>query len=232
MSEHVHVSDLRFDRLLAGELADDVAAAVRADASGCVVCETRLAQLTRDSELFAQRPALMATSRRRRMWWIAAPIAMAAAAAVMLLVRTEPPPSGERVKGTADAQLVVLAGRPGAMRVVQSGDHVRGGEYLQVGYSAQRDGFGAVLSRDGAGSTTVYVNAAPSVMVPLAAGRDQAFPGSTLLDDTLGGEIIVVLWCERPLGLEPLVQELATTGDVVAPAGCTTRRVTYTKGPR
>jgi hypothetical protein len=232
VTEHVHVSDLRWDRLLAGELSDDAAAALRADAQGCVVCETRLAQLTRESELFAQRPAL-AAPRRRRLWWIvAAPIGMAAAAAVLLLARTEPPPTGERIKGTGDAQLVVLAGQPGAMRMVENGDHVRGGEYLQVGYSAQRDGFGAVLSRDGAGATNVYVQAAPSVMVALAAGRDQAFPGSTLLDDTRGFEVIVALWCERALGLPPLVQELATTGDVVTPAGCTKRRVTFTKDPR
>ena len=232
MTEHVHVSDLRWDRVLAGELSDDVAATVRADASGCVVCETRLAQLTRESELFAQRPALVAPSRRRKWWIVAAPLGVAAAAAVMLLVRTDPRPPGERVKGSRDAQLVVLAGQPGAMRVVESGDHVRAGEYLQVGYSAQRDGFGTVLSRDGAGSANAYVMAAPSEMVALAAGRDQPFPGSTLLDDTLGSEIVVALWCERPLGLQALVQELATTGDVAAPAGCTKRRVTLSKDPR
>jgi hypothetical protein len=230
VTEHVHVSDLRWDRLLAGELADDAAAALRAEATGCAACEMRLAQLTRDSERFAQRPALVAP-RRRRMWWIAAPIGMAAAAAVMLLVRTDDHPT-ERVKGPADATLIVLAGQRDAMHVVQTGDHVRAGEYLQIGYSATRDGFGAVVSRDGAATTSIYVPAGGTVMVALAAGRDQAFPGSTLLDDTLGEETVIALWCERALALPPLVQELATTGDIAAPTGCTKRRLTFTKDPR
>ncbi len=231
MSDHVHVSDLRFDRLIAGELDDTAAASVRADASACVVCSTRLAHLTRESELFARRPPLVAPSRRR-MWWIAAPVVIAAAAAVMVFVRTDAP-SGERTKGPDEPSLIVLTGAPEQRpHVLSSGDRVRAGDYVQVAYSAKRDGFGAVLSRDGAGTTSVYVPADGSVMVPLPAGISAAYPSSTILDDTLGVENLVVLWCDRPLGLQALVAELAANGDVAAPQGCTARRVTFTKEAR
>jgi hypothetical protein len=166
------------------------------------------------------------------MWWIAAPVVIAAAAAVTLFVRTGAP-SGERTKGPDEPSLLVLTGAPEQHpHVLSSGDRVRPGDDVQVAYSAKRDGFGAVLSRDGAGTTSVYVPAGGSVMVPLPAGISAAYPASTILDDTLGVENLVALWCDRPLGLQALVAELAATGDVAAPHGCTARRVTFTKEPR
>ena len=166
------------------------------------------------------------------MWWLAAPVVIAAAAAAVLFVRTESRPA-ERTKGPGDTALIVLSGAPEQRpHVLSSGDRVRAGDYLQVAYSAKRDGFGAVLSRDGAGTTSVYVPAGGSAMVPLPASIDAAYPASTILDDTLGVENVVALWCDVPLGLAPLVAELGATGDIAAPHGCIARRVTFTKEPR
>src|SRR5690606_21655844 len=107
MTDHVHVSDLRWDRLLAGELAENAKADVLAAAGACPVCAERLATLTRESEAFAQRPFAV-TRPRRRVAWLAAPAVLAAAAAIVLVVRarTEPEPPGERAKGDGPQLLV------------------------------------------------------------------------------------------------------------------------------
>jgi hypothetical protein len=74
--------------------------------------------------------------------------ACAAAAAVTLFVRTGAP-SGERTKGPDEPSLLVLTGAPEQHpHVLSSGDRVRPGDYVQVAYSAKRDGFGAV-AREG-----------------------------------------------------------------------------------
>lgn len=229
MSEHSHISDLRFDRLLAGELGGDAAAAVRADAAGCERCAARLAELTRDSEAFAARPPLVAMSRRRRGWWIAAPVVLAAAAAVVLLVRARPPDSGTRIKG-GGVQLMIEAGPRDALAVVASGDRIHPDDYLQVRYSAKTDGFGAVLSRDGAGSVSVYVPASGGDMVALPAGELQPFPESTRLDDVLGDERVFVVWCPTQHALQAWIAEIQAKNDLQTE--CTLRRIDLVKERR
>nr|MDQ3369864.1 DUF4384 domain-containing protein [Myxococcota bacterium] len=58
-----HVSDLRWDRLLAGELAADAKTTALAHAGACAACAARLAVLTRESEAFAQLPPFTAAPR-------------------------------------------------------------------------------------------------------------------------------------------------------------------------
>ena len=57
------------------------------------------------------------------------------------------------------------------------------------------------------------------------AGTLQSFPGSTILDDVVGAEVVVIVWCETARPLAPLIGELRAAGNVTAPAGCTLDRV-------
>lgn len=247
-----HVSDLRWDRLLAGELAAEVAAEAHAHAARCTACAARLRGLTAERDAFQVRPIAISLSRPRRRWFPAL-IPVAAAAAVLLALRVRPGPGDdgpveERTKGhigmsapaaspageaahaaSAGTVLLLSAGRPEALRPVASGDVVRPGDYLQAGYTTTRSGFGAVLSRDGAGSVTAYVPSGGENMMPLAPGTERSFPLSTILDATLGDERIAIVWCETAHPLAPLLAALRDGRPIAAPEDCTVREVTLDK---
>ena len=226
---HVHVSDLRWDRRLAGELDAEAKAATDVAIDECPACAARWAELVRDHAGFPQRPPLVLARRRR--WWPVVPVGvLAAAAAVVLVVRGggDGEGGGERVKG-GGASLVVAAGPQGRVAPVTSGDRVRPGDFVQAGYSATRAGFGTVLARDGSGAAMTYVPSRGDAMVALAAGELRSYPESTVLDDVVGEEILIVVWCEAAQPLAPLVAELGTRGDITPPAGCTHRRVVLDK---
>ena len=223
---HVHVSDLRWDRLLAGELAAEAAAAARAEAEACDGCRARLEQITRERDAFATRRVPV---RRTRWWRLAAPAALAAAAAaVVLVVRRPSDEAGDRPKGTGPS-LELFASSDRGTRSLAAGDRIHAGERLQAAYHAARDGFGAVLARDGGGTANAYVPARGDAMVALPAGELASFPASTVLDDVTGEEIVILLWCESARPLAPLLAELRTSGDVSRPAGCTSRRLVLDK---
>ena len=174
---------------------------------------------------------------------------VAAAAALMIAVRLAPWPGPdkprERVKGmaqtasvTADdprvlargaAVLLLTAGRPDALTWVSTGDVIHPGDYLQAGYTAWRDGFGAVLSRDGAGAVNAYVPPGGAEMVALPAGIARSFPHSTILDGALGSERIAVVWCATVHPLEPLLAALRARAALAVPDDCMAREVVLDK---
>jgi hypothetical protein len=236
VTDHVHVSDLRFDQLIAGDLDAVATTAMRAELAGCAQCTSRLAQLTRESQAFVARPL---PPRRASRWWLVAPVVVAAAAAVVLVmmrladerIERVDDPGGARIKGSGPV-LVVSVGRDVLVEVA-SGDRIHPGDTVQAAYTAERAGYGAVLSRDGSGNALAYVPPAGDVMIALPAGKAMPFPFSTQLDDVVGDEVLVVIWCEGgPLGLAPLLTELAARGDIAPRDGCTQRRLVLRKEPR
>ncbi len=224
MSE-AHVSDLRWDRLLAGELGEADRAQALAHADACAACAARRSEIEAGFKAFANvAPALPRRAPRRRMV-AAIGAVVVAAAAVALLVRVPSRPGGERTKGGAGPRLMLAAGPRDRLAPVMSGDRVAPGDSVQAAYTTTRDGFGAVLARDGSGAASAYVPAEGDAMVALPAGTLRSFPGSTILDEVTGAQAVVIVWCEasRPIG--PLLGELRATGSVKAPAGCTIERV-------
>lgn len=239
MSEpHAHVSDLTWDRLLAGELAGEAKAEALAAADACATCEARYAELRREQAAFARPFAASESSQsvgslRPSRWWLAAPALVVAAAAIVLVMWPRSPAepgAGERLKGGEGPELLVEAGPREFLKAVATGDFVTPGDFVQAGYTATRDGFGAVLGRDGTGASSVYVPSSGDAMVALPAGTRRSFPESTELDRVLGKEIIVVVWCETARPLAPLVAELRAHGDLPELDGCWHRRVILTKG--
>ena len=235
MKDHeAHVSDLRWDRLLAGELSHEEQEAVEAHARQCDACRRRQRELEAQHEAFAKRAFALAPKRPKRLTgWAWGPAAVLAAAAAVLLVLRMPeapnaPDEETRVKGAA-VHLLLSHGRPGALEPLASGDTIHAGDYLQAGYSASQDGFGAVLSRDGAGEAFVYVPSTGDRMVPLPAGKERSFPESTLLDDVVGAERIVLLWCDTDHSVQPMIDALRADRPIVAPPGCETRELQLSK---
>lgn len=217
-----HVSDLRWDRLLAGELSEVERAETVAHAEACPACASRRAEITAGFDAFANvTPALPRRWPRR----VAAVATVAAAAAALVVVLRPPPGDETRTKGAGGPQLMLAAGPREHVAPVSSGDRVRPGDSVQAVYTATRDGFGAVLARDGRRSTATYVPAAGDAMVALPAGTQRSFPGSTILDEVTGPQVVVIVWCEVRRPLAPMLGELDATGSITAPAGCTVDRV-------
>lgn len=217
-----HVSDLRWDQLLAGELAEADRAAVLAHAESCAACATRRAEITAGFEAFANIAPMLP---RRRRWVAGIATVVAAAAAVMLVVHFRASDPGERTKGGTGPQLMLAAGSRTQLAPVMSGDRVKPGDSLQAAYTATRDGFGAVIARDGSGAATTYVPAQGDAMVALPTGTLRSFPGSTILDEVTGAQVVEIVWCETARPIAPLLAELRATGSVTAPPGCTVSRV-------
>jgi len=150
-------------------------------------------------------------------------VVVVAAAALLLVLRT--PPAHERTKGGVGPKLMLAAGPRAQLAPVLSGDRVRPGDSLQAAYTSTRDGFGAVLARDGSGAASAYVPADASAMVPLPPGTLRSYPGSTILDEVTGAQVVVIMWCETAQPIAPLLGELRATGRVTAPAGCSVERI-------
>src|SRR5262249_62250171 len=102
--------------------------------------------------------------------------------------RGRPPEAGTRTKGLPILGFYVShAGavpRGGAPEVVTPGDQ------LELVTTAEESGWLAVVSVDGAGVRSVYIEPRP-----IAAGSEQIVPLAIVLDDTLGGETVTGMFC-------------------------------------
>lgn len=233
-----HISDLRWDRMFAGELPATDCDEAKTHAASCARCGARLRELEAEREAFVFRPVAVkfdaAAPPARGRWRRGAPFAtfaaLAAAAMVVLVVIRKPEVSErERTKGTDAPALMLFAGPSNALAQVGASDTIRSRQYLQAGYTSKRDGFGAVLSIDGAGQASIYVPAEGETMVALPAGIEKSFPTSTLLDDVVGAEQIAIVWCEAAHPVGPMLEELRGTKAITARAGCTQRIVALSK---
>lgn len=254
-----HVSDLTWDRLLAGDLEPSLVARAERHASACAMCAARRDLLEDDRRRFqAAPPTLMAGGasepaaeleirrpgpgpapwwrRGLRPLWLAP--GLAAALAVALLVPRWWARVGAEDDGSSPAgarrkggfAVTVFAGREGRAVALGAGDPVYPGDRLQLTYSAERAGHLAVLSIDGQGRVTVYFPADASTTWPAAAGEGIPLPRSTELDDVLGEERLFTVFCDLPRPLLPLVEGLEARGDLApAPPGCEVRRFSLDK---
>ncbi len=217
----LHVSELSIDRLLAGELHADDAAAMRAHVASCPRCTALL-----DDALEVQRtftpaidfplPFQDRTPRRRIAPWIAATTALAAGFLVAFAWPRSSSPIVEdqvRTKGASAIGFYVAHGnqvRRGALR-----EQVVPHDRVQLFTTTSSRMWLAIVGDDAEGVRSIYV--APR---PLDPGREQLLPLSIELDSTLGDEQITAVFCPAPF-------------DVAAPpATCTLDRFTLTKALR
>lgn len=111
-----------------------------------------------------------------------------------------------RFKGTA--RLNFLYQRDG---VIHEGDRkkaYRAGDLIQILYNSSQEQYVALLSIDSKGQLSFYHPEQSSSLctVKSAAGTGLTFPGSIILDDSEGGELVILLFSGEPLPVEAVRQ--------------------------
>lgn len=220
-----HVSDLQLDRMLADEPVD---AAAREHAESCARCVARMRELTAERDAFVLSGPPLPAHRPRVRWLVPGAAAVALAAALLLWLRGGDREPTTRIKGEGPS-LELVVEHDARIVALGAGEPVHPGDRVQAIYSSTRDGFGAVLSIDGAGTISAYVPSQDAVLVALPAGSRRTFPQSTILDGVLGRERIQLVWCEDARPLAPLLDELRATGSLSPRPGCTIRAVEVVK---
>lgn len=198
------LSDLDIDRLLAGEL-DGTPAVVHVE--GCARCAARKAALEADAarfdeEIFVQglaaRAARQARTARKQLPWRGL-LGAVAAAVLVVAVLPRGAPSGIRTKGGGALELIAKRD-DGSVERVLPGDALAPGDAIRFDVQAPPDAWVAIVGVDSAQVVTPYVAGAV-----LPKGRE-VLPGSIVLDETLGAERIVAVFCEKPVPTDRLVE--------------------------
>lgn len=219
------LSRLGCDRLLNGELSDELAA--RAHIASCRLCEARLAEHVGERAAFAvplQRPRAVRTS--------AAPLAMIAALAAVVVgifvVRPRPDDVGAVTRAKGKPTIGFYVEHAGAVRAGTAGEIVLPGDAIEFTASTERPGWLAIVSIDGAKKASVYYpDAAAAAQV--SPGRDQVLPLSVILDEVVGTERIYGVFCDQPFAVDQ-AKSIAADGAPL-PAGCLVDSLTIEKRP-
>jgi hypothetical protein len=242
------VSDLRLDQLLVGELPEQMLQAVEAHLAGCPACAQRYDEFAADRADFAARApafeALLAPARRTRAWtpltsrrWLAR-LALPAAAVVALgigfssLLRERPAPSlpvvleTTRTKGAGAAFGFVV--RRGEHNVAgEDGEVLHPGDALRFTLSSGTDVYAAVWGIDSLGHASLYQRSPELAFVP--AGRRQPLPEAVELDETLGQERLVAVFCATPRAASEITAALTSADPPRLPAGCGSESIAILK---
>jgi hypothetical protein len=221
------LSRLGCDRLLNGELPDELAA--RAHIASCRECEARLAEHVGEREAFAVPLPRAAVARLRRPATPLAPMTMIAALAAVVVgvfVLRPRPDAVTREKGRPTIGFYVAHG--GAVRSGAAGEIVAPGDSIEFTASTERAGWLAIVSIDAAKKTSVYYPDALAA-APIAPGRDQVLPLSVILDEVVGREWIYGVFCDEPFGVDR-AKSIAIDGAPL-PAGCIVDSLNIEKSP-
>ncbi len=213
---------------LASEASFVGEAQARLHLGACDRCQRRLEQVRQSQRAFEGREptTVVAPLRRwrtRRLLSAAAGL-VAAAAAVLFVVGPAAVP-GERSKGGPRLELLVKQGetvsRGAEPAIVHPGDGLR----FAVTLGAPR--FVAILSIDAQATNLYYPRGA---WEPTPAGSEQLLEGSIVLDEVLGEERVLAVFCQDRIDLEETRRRFERA--VVAPPGCelTERRLLKNAG--
>jgi hypothetical protein len=218
------LSALHLDRFLAGELEADEAERVRQHLSQCSQCERAVAGLrtSREERLPPLRVVPLPARRRSPVPVAAALAGAAAAASVLLLVR----PPATRLKGSGFSVTMYVA-HDGTVRRAGPGDAVAPGDAIRFAVTAPVDVHVGILSLDARRQASIYFPAGGRAEL-VRAGTDVALPLGTRLDDSVGEEQVVALFCSSAMELEPLRASLER-GELATVDGCQVTRWSFVK---
>jgi hypothetical protein len=221
MTEHTErtaacLSRLHCDQLLNGELddRDDL----KQHHASCRRCTALLAAHRRERAAFA-----VPRARGPRRWTIG--LAAVAAAFGLWLVASRDRRDDAETRSKGKPALAFYVKHDQVVREGSRGEVVYPSDAINFAVSTDGPAFLTIISVDGAGKVSPYYPDGPAAAAILA-GRDQVLPRSVLLDDTLGLERIVGVFCDRP----SLVAELAAAvarGEI--PSGCVSDALTVEK---
>jgi hypothetical protein len=218
-----HLSELRIDRMLAGELTPGETAAMRDHAVGCQACDALLDGAIAAQRAFASahRPLLLpiatpiTAARARRRTAVFATAGALAAAAALLLVWPRGDAAAVRTKG--GPMIGGYVSHDGLVYRVGQDERVMPGDRLELFTTATQPGWFAAISDDARGTRSVYVE--PRF---IEAGPEEVVPLSIELDGTLGREVVAGIFCAAPIDMRAI--EPASP-----PAGCTVDRLALVK---
>jgi hypothetical protein len=218
-------SALQFDRFLMGELDPADAERLRAHAAECGRCAAALASLRASSEERLPPLRLVPLPARSRfaVRAAAAAVGVAAAASLLLVIRSP----ATRLKGGGGFTLGMYVEHVGDVRRAAPGETVAAGDAVRFAVTAPRDVYVAILSLDAKGKASIYFPAAGRAAL-VRAGTDVALPLGTRLDETMGEERILGLFCPSAIELEPLRLQMER-GAPAVPDDCQVTRWSFVK---
>ncbi|MEN0062289.1 MAG: hypothetical protein AAGA48_09060 [Myxococcota bacterium] len=198
-----HLSDLAIEYALDGEPLEGTTEHLE----HCDMCSARL----RAAGGVVVPPRRV--RRPPRWWYAAAPLAMAATALLVL----SSSPDGIRVKG-GGVELQVFRDEGPKSRRLAPGDEVAPGDRLGFRVRVREEGHIMVVGTDGQQPPYLSYPQDAEASVPFAATDHAVDLDSAIrLDDALGTERLVLLWCETSFELD--VAERVAMDDTVPP-GC------------
>jgi anti-sigma factor RsiW len=231
------LSDPALDRLLAAELSELEQAEARSHLEACSACAARYAEIERDRDAFRMAlpertfVALAARSpaRTRGGWWRWAVPAVVACAAIVLVLslRSHDELGGTRIKG--GAKLGFYVDRGGHVAAGAVGEVLHPGDRVRFTITTREPGYLVIASVDASSRITVFY-ADGQRAAAIVVGVDQLLPDSIELDDTLGRERVVAVFCDHSIAVEQArASVVAGVGEL---AGCRTDELTWEKRAR
>jgi hypothetical protein len=238
MSEQTqHLSDLAIDRWLVGELDEAGIDLAEQHIEACARCHARYREVQADREAFLavppplKRPVRRAPPRWRTYWVSAGALTAAVAALLVWLSLRGSEPDGEsdrtRLKG-AGFSIGFYVLRDGNVFEPRADEPLRPGDAVRFALGAARDTHVLILGKDSAGVVSVYYSDGPYAARVEASGDEIRLPESVTLDDVLGPEDVVALFCELAVLAEPIAASWRT-GELEIPERCSARSLRWTK---
>jgi len=109
--------------------------------------------------------------------------------------------------------------RDGVVREGGPNEVVHPGDVIRFSYSWSEAGSVAVLSRDGAGTVSVYI-ADDERTLMTTPGQEVVLPGAVLLDDVTGPESFYGVFCSQPVATAKLEHAIANHPENPVISGC------------
>lgn len=210
------LSDLALDRLVGDEMNDAERVAAAMHLGECLVCRGRkmaISSMAAEALPALERPASNVVPLFSKMWFVPMVAACVAAAGMLVAFR---PVDTTRTKGGESLGFFVK--HKDKVRRGAPGETVHPGDQLRFVSSTTEPRFVAVLAVDERQKTSVYYPETEKA-APQPAGRDVPLPVATQLDDVLGAETIIGVFCETPVAVKRL-----TDLESGPPTGCTVDR--------
>lgn len=216
------LSAFRLDRWMMGELPPPDAESVKEHLSGCPTCtETVTGMRTVREEVrtlpLPSIPGMAPLARPRTPRLVVAGLALALAASLVVALRPDAPV--DRLKGSGVA-LGMYVQHGDEVRRAGPGEVVSPGDAVRFSITTPVPSYVAVLSVDPAGRAFIYFpEGGRTVRVP--AGPEVPLPLGTRLDQSIGEERLLALFCTTPVELEPVRRTLEQAGEAAPiPPGC------------
>lgn len=227
-------------------LAGDSVDGVRGHLEQCTACQTALERLQKEQARFlAEFPPerFMARVERHRRTlrppvWQGVGAAVLAIAAALAVIFVLPRTGASRPEVALKGPTFVVLRKSASMTEPEPAGRerpLRPGDAVRFAYQAPRDGFVAVLNRDGTGAVAAFVPFHGTEAIAWKAGDQGALPGAVALDDTRGAEWMILVFSDHPFSLAPLLAQVQQTPSDRVPAvacpGCLVESLQLPKEP-